>query len=132
MRIISTKAHGVLDYLVGILLIAAPWLFGFARNGAETWVPVVLGASVILYSLFTSYELGMVRAIPMRAHLTLDFISGAFLAMSPWIFGFNDYIYWPHLIFGILEIGAVLMTDPVPAHGVAKSSVTENHHRTAH
>jgi hypothetical protein len=28
MRFIPTSVHGVLDYLIGALLIIAPWLFG--------------------------------------------------------------------------------------------------------
>ena len=111
MKIISTKVHGVLDYLMGAILIAAPWLLNFDRGGAETWVPVVLGAGVILYSLFTNYEFIVAKGISMRTHLTLDVLSGIFLAASPWIFGFNEYVYLPHLIFGILEIGAGSMTE---------------------
>ena len=110
MRFISSRTHGYLDYLMGILLIASPWLFNFADGGAETWVPVVLGAGAILYSLLTDYELGMSRTISFRTHLTLDLISGAFLAASPWIFGFADQVYTPHLILGLLEMGAALMT----------------------
>lgn len=114
MRFISTKAHGVLDYLMGILLIASPWLFDFARGGAETWVPVILGASALVYSLLTNYELGVFRTISMGTHLTLDLLSGIFLAASPWIFNFDEYVYLPHLILGIAEIGASLMTKRVP------------------
>jgi hypothetical protein len=114
MRWIETKTHGYLDYIMGVLLIAAPWIFGFARDGAETWVPVVLGAAVILYSLLTDYELGMTNVISMRTHLMLDLMGGAILAASPWIFGFADYIWAPHLILGILEMGASLMTKQVP------------------
>lgn len=110
MNIISTKVHGVLDYLVGALLIAAPWIFDFNRGGAETWVPVILGAGAILYSLFTDYEYSISRSISMKTHLILDVISGILLAASPWIFGFNDFVYLPHLIFGILEIGVSAMT----------------------
>src|SRR5687767_11150337 len=98
MKIISTRVHGVLDYLMGALLIAAPWLFDFARNGAETWVPVILGAGAILYSLMTDYEYSVSRSISMKTHLNLDLFSGIFLAASPWIFGFNDYVYMPHLV----------------------------------
>lgn len=58
MRFIPTRTHGMLDYLMGILLLIAPWVFGFAQGGAETWVPVILGAGVLLYSLFTNYEMG--------------------------------------------------------------------------
>ena len=123
MRVISTKVHGVMDYLMGVLLIAAPWLLNFARNGAETWVPVILGVGVILYSLITDYELSMAKTLSMKTHLTLDILSGIFLAASPWIFGFNEYVYLPHLILGILEVGAGFMTETAPRHGY-----TTTHH----
>ena len=114
MRVIPTRIHGMLDYLMGLVLIAAPWLFGFADGDARQWVPVILGAGVILYSLLTDYELGIARVIPMPAHLGLDVLGGAFLALSPWLFGFADDIWWPHVVFGLLEIGAGLMTRTVP------------------
>lgn len=86
MKIFSTRTHGFLDYLVGVLLIIAPWALGFARGGAETWVPLWLGIATIVYSLFTNYEWGVARVISMRAHLTLDVLAGIFLAISPWLF----------------------------------------------
>jgi hypothetical protein len=129
MRWIGTKTHGYLDYIVGVLLIAAPWIFGFARDGAETWVPVVLGAGVIVYSLLTDYELGMSPTISMRTHLMLDLVGGVILAISPWLFGFADYIWQPHLILGILEIGAALMTKQVPA---TERRQHHHHHTPAH
>ena len=134
MKVLSTKAHGILDYLMGVLLIAAPWVFDFARGGAETWVPVILGAGMILYSLLTNYEMGAMKTISMRSHLNLDMVSGAFLALSPWIFGFNDFVYLPHLIFGILEIGAALMTQTVPSYSAnrSESPVAGGSHRHAH
>ena len=122
MRFIPTRVHGMMDYLVGVLLIAAPWLFDFDRGGAETWVPVLLGASAIVYSLFTDYELGVVRRLPMPTHLMLDLGSGILLAASPWLFGFSEYVWQPHLVVGLIEIGTSLMTRRVPDTG----------HRTAH
>src|SRR5688572_26003589 len=85
MRVIPTRVHGVIDYLMGIVLIAAPWVLDFADGGPEQWVPVILGIGVILYSLFTKYELGVLRTIPMAVHLWLDFGGGVVLAVSPWI-----------------------------------------------
>lgn len=115
MRFIPTRIHGMLDYLMGALLIAAPWIFDFNRGGAETWVPVILGAGVIMYSLFTDYELGAVRKLSMSAHLMMDLVGGIVLAASPWLFGFSDFVYLPHLILGIAEIGAALFTEREPA-----------------
>lgn len=129
MRFIPTRTHGMVDYIVGILLIAAPWLFDFARGGAETWIPVIVGAGAILYSLLTDYELSAARKIPMTTHLWLDALAGAFLALSPWLFGFADFVYLPHLIIGIAEIGMALMTKTIPEtehahrdHGVHRES----------
>jgi hypothetical protein len=116
----------MLDYLIGVLLIAAPWLFNFDGGGAETWVPVVLGAGVILYSLFTDYELGAMRRISMPTHLMLDLGGGVLLALSPWLFGFSEYVWEPHLIVGLLEIGTSLMTRRIPDTGHQAS-----HRRTA-
>jgi hypothetical protein len=120
MQLIPTRVHGMLDYMVGALLVAAPWLFDFDRGGAETWVPVVLGAGAILYSAFTDYELGLVRSIPMPTHLMLDLGSGVLLAASPWLFGFADYVWEPHLMVGLLEIGTALMTRRVPDDGIRR------------
>ncbi len=126
MRFIPTKIHGVLDYLIGILLIAAPWIFGFADNGPATWVPVLLGAGVILYSLFTNYELGAVRSISMPAHLWLDGLGGLFLAVSPWLLNFDEYVYLPHLLVGLFEIGTALMTHTRPGY----VQIADHHVRT--
>jgi hypothetical protein len=121
MRIISTRAHGVLDYLMGALLILSPWLLGFAAGGAETWVPVVLGASTIVYSLMTNYELGVVGVLPMPVHLGLDAAAGIFLAFSPWLFGFAGLVWVPHVVLGVLEVGAAAMTQPLPVGTAART-----------
>ena len=112
MRFIPTYLHGILDYLVGILLIVAPWILGFAAGGAETWVPVALGIGAIMYSLLTDYELGAVRMIGMPTHLILDAMSGLLLAASPWLFGFDERVFVPHLVLGLFEIAAAALTNP--------------------
>jgi hypothetical protein len=71
---------------------------------------------MIVYSLLTDYELGASRTLSMRTHLTLDLVGGLLLAVSPWLFGFDDYVYIPHLVLGIAEIGASLMTKTQPSN----------------
>ncbi len=122
MKFISTRTHGLLDYLVSLLLIVMPWIFGFAQGGAETWVPVVLGLSTIIYSLLTHYEYGVVRLISVRQHLTLDMVSGALLMLSPLLFGFDNFVVLPHVIFGIVEIIVPLCTDPFPYESHVESN----------
>jgi hypothetical protein len=114
MRFISTRVHGILDYLVGALLVISPWLFNFDNGGAETWVPVIVGIVILIQALMTNYELGVFKTLSMRTHLTMDFIIGLFLAASPWIFNFNDYIWEPHVLFGVMSIVASHMTRTAP------------------
>jgi hypothetical protein len=115
MRFIPTKVHGLLDYLMGVFLAISPWVFGFNGGGAKQWIPIFLGVAMILMSLLTDYEWGASRSVSMRTHLMVDLLSGAFLAISPWIFGFADEVYMPHLILGVLEVGAALFTKTEPS-----------------
>lgn len=110
MKTISSRSHGVLDYVVGVLLIVAPFLFGFADNEAARNAAWIVGAGTLLYSLVTAYELGLVKLIPYRVHLGIDLIAGIFLAASPWLLDFHERIVWPHLLVGILEIGVAAMS----------------------
>lgn len=118
MRFIPTKVHGVLDYVVGIALIAAPWLFGFAgMGGAPVVIPIVLGVGLIVYNLFTKYEWGPFGLIPMPVHLVFDIVASLFLALSPWLFGFADEalnVWLPHVVVGAAVIVVVLFSQPQP------------------
>jgi len=115
MKILLTRAHGMMDYLMGVLLIASPYLFGFATGGAKQWLPIFVGVAMIGMALFTRYELGAVQLIPMPAHLAIDALADLLLAASPWLFGFAGEVYWPHLVLGLIEIGTAGMTQTVPA-----------------
>lgn len=114
MRFISTRVHGMVDYLMGLLLIVAPFLFGFATGGAAQWVPIILGVVMLASAIMTKYELGLMPLIPMPFHLTMDLLSGILLLVSPWLFGFADTVYLPHVVLGLLEIGASLTTEKQP------------------
>jgi hypothetical protein len=116
MKMIPRNVHGMLDYIMGLLLIASPWLFGFADQGAASLVPITLGAVALLYSLLTDYEAGVARVFSFRTHLVMDFLSGALLAASPWLFGFASVVYLPHLILGLLEMMAAITTSTSAVH----------------
>ena len=126
MRFISTKIHGAVDYATALLLILAPYLFGFADGGIKQWLPMVLGVSVIAYSLMTDYELSASRKISMPVHLMLDFGGGALLAVSPWLFRFADEVFWPHLLVGLFEIATSLTTHKEPDDRVSLRSETRS------
>ena len=116
IRFIPTGIHAYFDYIGGIALLVAPFIFQFySIGGAAVIVPMVLGAGLILYSLLTNYELGIpgVKFIPMWVHLVFDFVAAAFLALSPFLFGFinkTPNAWLPHIIAGVGVILLVLVT----------------------
>lgn len=114
MRIVSTRAHGLIDHVAGVVIAASPWLFRFAGGGAAQAVPVAVGLLLLGVALMTDYELGAVRMIPMPVHLGLDAAAGLLLAVSPWLLGFSGRVWLPHLLLGAVEVTAGLITRTVP------------------
>lgn len=109
----------MLDYLVGVALILAPNLFGFADGpDAAVWTPRVLGVGLIVYSLITGYEYSLAKVVSMKTHLMIDVIASLFLAASPFIFGFytEELMVWlPHVAVGITVIIVVLLSETEPS-----------------
>jgi hypothetical protein len=118
IRFVTPTIHGLGDYPTGAALIAAPHLFGFADAGPAAMIPRVAGALVLGQAAMTRYPTGVVRKLPMRAHLAMDMLMGPLLALSPFLLGFgprprrklfglklprrsNGLQQWlPHVIFG--------------------------------
>src|SRR4051812_12307576 len=116
MKIIPKFYHGVLDYLSGLLLLAAPNLLGFADvGGAAVWVPRIVGLMILLQAAMTDYELGLMKVIPISMHLMTDYVVGIFLLLAPFLFGFYDDSRTATVLMiamGIIALGAATMTQP--------------------
>jgi hypothetical protein len=118
-RPITTLTHGVLDYVLGVVLFFVPNLLGFADlDGPAVWVPRLIGALSILQAIVTRYELGLVKLMPMRFHLFNDFAAGVFLAVSPWLLRFydsaNERLWLPHVVAGVAIVIVTAMTQRHP------------------
>jgi hypothetical protein len=114
MKVIPTRIHGVLDYLVGATLIALPLILGW--NYPENTMMTILGSATIVASLFTAYELGLVKVIPMAVHLMFDTFVALFLIIAPFAYANIDTV--PGYIMmglGITELLAVVLSQSTPS-----------------
>ena len=118
LRFIPTSVHAAVDHVVGPALIAAPTLLGLGRTSPEGILARTTGGVQAVYSNLTDYELSMKNVLPMKAHLALDAVGGATLALVPQLTGARQKgkKYWlPQLAIGVLEIGMAAMTKAQPS-----------------
>ena len=86
---IPAFVHGILEYLGGALLIAAPFIFSFDSGGA-TAVGIVGGVLMLAFTASSELRTGLIKSIPVSAHVVMDVIFAALLIASPFIFAYSD------------------------------------------
>lgn len=110
---IPTKVHGVLDYMTAAFLHTLPRVMGWSRPVRH--LLDAAGTSATAYSLMTDYERGIVKVLPMKAHLTLDALSGGTLIGAAMIMDDEDPEVRATLAaIGAWEIAAALLTRTHP------------------
>ena len=80
-RPISTRTHGMIDYAWATTAGALPRMM----NGATATARLVrrAGTAAGFNAMITNYEAGLIRVMPMKGHLAIDFVMSATLMMSP-------------------------------------------------
>jgi hypothetical protein len=113
---ISEKTHGVIDLIYSAAFLAAPFILNAAtnnRNGKErsgkALLPV-LGAGILAQTLLTKYPFGVVKALPMRDHVKLDYGLGALMMAAPWILNMDNRVKIPLTLLGAASLGIALLT----------------------
>lgn len=86
---ISRQAHGIADYGYALLVSALPELANFKDEEKATILCRALGGGALAYSLLTKAEWGVIRTIPFKAHLIMDFSANLFALGAPWLLGFS-------------------------------------------
>jgi hypothetical protein len=86
---IPAFVHGVIEYAAGVLFIAAPFVFSFDSDTA-TAVAIVAGVLVLIVAATTAMSTGLIKEIPVPAHVVLDYLLAILLIASPFLFGFDE------------------------------------------
>jgi FtsH-binding integral membrane protein len=105
---ISRFLHGAFEYVAGVLLIAAPFLFAFESNAAVA-MSIVAGVVVIAVAASTDGPSSLINSLPISVHLLLDFVLSAVLIASPFLFAFSDESA-PTAFFIVLGVLHLLVT----------------------
>ncbi len=113
MKFITKQIHAFLDYPVAIALMGLPFLLGLgSSNPLALQLSVATGVAAFILTLLTDHQLGVIRVISYKMHLTVDFIVGLTFVLAPFIFSFEGldaYYYW---INGAAVLSVVSMHRP--------------------
>jgi hypothetical protein len=111
VRMLPWSLHESLDYLAGIFLIVAPFIFGFRDEGAFPLF-VAVGVLVLANVLLTAGPFGVVKVVPMQLHAGVDYVLAFFLIGAPFLFGFTgtDAALLSSMFLGLALLVVALVT----------------------
>jgi hypothetical protein len=140
-RPVDSTLHGVVDYTAGTTLMTVfPKLVGVEGTRSARQIRTA-GAIHAGYSTLTDYPLGLLRAIPFKAHLALDAVGALALAATPFVTGQyrEGRRHWvPQVALCAFELASLAITDPTGKgdfHGdidAVRKANQEDPHRKIH
>ena len=97
----------IVNALAGAGLFLSPWLFSFSGEQAASWNAWIGGLLVAIVAVAAVAQLET-----WEEWVNLGI--GLWLVISPWVLGFADRVFWPHLLFGLFSVVAGLTTEKQP------------------
>jgi hypothetical protein len=112
-KLIPTRVHAVLDYLFGVLFLVLPHLLEWSPTA--TWLMMSIGLGILVLSLLTNYELGVLKWIPVPFHLGVDLLVGLVL-LGASLLTLREATSAPagYLILGLVFLIVALLTNTQP------------------
>jgi len=87
-RTLGAVSHGIIDYVLAILLLFGPEIGRF--TGRQAILCRILAALLFLLALLTRYPLGVFRQIGFVSHGIIELLLGVVVLVVPWTRGFSQ------------------------------------------
>jgi len=111
---ITPGVHGVLDYVLAVVLVFAPFILGFDSDTASV-VSIVAGVHELQMAMLTAWSRGVVKLIAPAVHGVIDYICVLALLAAPFVFGFDDDRATAFfIVLGVGALGLIAATRFVP------------------
>ncbi|HEX7192407.1 MAG TPA: hypothetical protein VF381_12640 [Thermoanaerobaculia bacterium] len=91
MRILGAVSHGIIDYLMVVLLAVGPRVAGF--NGPQATMCYGLAVVHFLLTIITRFPLGITKTLPFWLHGTVEIIVAVLLVILPWLAHFSAGVH---------------------------------------
>jgi hypothetical protein len=111
MKIISSKAHGILDYATAVFLLLSPTLF--KMEGELATITYILGAVHLTLTILTDFEVGLIKVIPFRIHGLIEVVVALGLAaLAFWFYNNeNAFGFYFYMALAVVIMLVFILTD---------------------
>jgi len=105
MKFVTKQIHAYLDYPVALALIGLPFLLSLGESHPMAFtLSLATGIAALILTILTDHHLGLIKVIPYKIHLIVDFLVALTFVAAPFILGFKGL----DLIYYLINGGAVL------------------------
>ncbi|MCU1347237.1 MAG: hypothetical protein JWO56_267 [Acidobacteria bacterium] len=110
-RAISPLFHGIIDYLLVIILAIGPGVAGF--HGKQQLFCYVLAAVHFLLTVVTRFPLGAAKIVALTTHGAIELLVAILLIVLPWMASFSAGVNSRNFFvcIGVLILIVWAMTD---------------------
>lgn len=99
MKILNSKIHGIIDYAFILLLWVSPTILGLDEKA--THFSIILGGIHLTLTIFTKFELGLLRIIPFKIHGIVELLVPFLLIGVAFYLGNVENDFSRNYFFGI-------------------------------
>lgn len=122
-RFVTQKIHSMLDYPVAISLIILPFVLGLGESNAPAlWLSVGTGVAALILTLLTDHETGVIRILPYKFHLAVDFAVGLVFAVAPFALGLSGLDAWFYWANAAAVLTVVSLSKPAETSSFAAAA----------
>jgi hypothetical protein len=116
MKVLNSKMHGIIDYLVVLFLFSAPSLFNLPPKTAM--FTYVLGCVHFLLTICTNFSVGLIKVIPFKLHGIVEVVVSVVLIFVAFGLGSmeGDLARNFYIGFGLVVFITWLITDYTDKH----------------
>ena len=111
MRTLGAWSHGIIDYVVFILLIIGPSYAGF--TGRQKTFAFILAGVLFALTVLTRFPLGVVKVVGFATHGAIEIVLALLLLVLPWLAHFSAGVLSRnfYVAMGILMLVVWILTD---------------------
>jgi hypothetical protein len=123
MRILGPVSHGVIDYLMVILIAAGPTFAGF--SGRQAVFCYLLAAVHLLVTIITRSPLGVTKTLPLPLHGAIEIVVAVLLVILPWLANFSAGVRSRNFFVAVgVLIGVIFLLTDYRSGGRASAKKT--------